>query len=325
MIEVTNLCKDYGSQRAITPGASKAIDQVSFRVDQGEVMGLLGVNGAGKTTIMRILAGALGATKGTALIAGYDINRQPLRARQQLGYLPEVIPLYPDMTVSHFLSFAAEIKQVPSNQTKQQVQRSIELCGLTAYQNSLIRKLSQGYRQRLGIAQAIVHQPAVIILDEPTRGLDPNQIIKIRSLIQQLAQEHTILLSSHLLAEVEMTCQRLTVIDRGRVIATDTPANLGKTVGAAQHYELAFSGDPEVVAAVLQRIPQIQSVELIPADAPEPLLARRLMNVRSIAGQDIGSAMITVLVQEGIEVHEVRRSRANLEEVFLALTKSPVT
>ncbi len=316
MIEVSNLCKDYGSQRAI--------DQISFRVDQGEVMGLLGVNGAGKTTIMRILAGALGATQGTALIAGHDINRQPLRARQQLGYLPEVIPLYPDMTVSHFLSFAAEIKQVSSKQKKQQVQRSIELCGLTAYQNSLIRKLSQGYRQRLGIAQAIVHQPAVIILDEPTRGLDPSQIIKIRSLIQQLAQEHTILLSSHLLAEVEMTCQRLTIIDRGRVIATDTPANLSKTVKAAQHYELAFSGDPLVVENVLKRIPQIQAVELVPTTAPEPLLARRLMQVRSIAGQDIGSEIITALVQQGVQVHEVHRSRANLEEVFLALTKPVV-
>ncbi len=315
MIEVTNLCKDYGSQRAI--------DQVSFTVNQGEVMGLLGVNGAGKTTIIRILTGALGATSGSALIAGYDIDRQSLQARQQIGYLPEVIPLYPDMTVSHFLNFAAEIKQVPSNQKKQQIQRSIELCGLVEYQHSLIRKLSQGYRQRLGIAQAIVHQPAVIILDEPTRGLDPNQIIKIRRLIQQLAQEHTILLSSHLLAEVEMTCQRLTVIDRGRVIATDTPANLSKMVGAAEHYELEFSGDPVVVANALRHISQVQQTELMPINHLNDQ-ERRLMMVRSIAGQDIGSAIITALVQQGIQIHEVRRSRANLEEVFLALTKPPV-
>jgi ABC-2 type transport system ATP-binding protein len=312
MIEVTNLCKDYGSQRAI--------EQVSFMVNNGEVMGLLGVNGAGKTTILRILAGALGTTSGSALIAGYDINRQSLQARRQIGYLPEVIPLYPDMTVSHFLNFAAEIKQVANNQKKQQVQRSIELCGLGAYQNSLIRKLSQGYRQRLGIAQAIVHQPAVIILDEPTRGLDPNQIIKIRSLIQQLAQEHTILLSSHLLAEVEMTCQRLTVIDRGRVIATDTPANLSKKVGATEHYELEFSGDPVVVETVLRHIAPVQELELMPMGHLHDR-ERRLMMVRSIAGQDIGSEIITALVQQGIQVHAVRRSRANLEEVFLALTK----
>ncbi len=312
MIEVTNLCKDYGSQRAIA--------QVSFTVNKGEVMGLLGVNGAGKTTIMRILAGALGATNGSALIAGYDINRQSLQARRQIGYLPEVIPLYPDMTVSHFLNFAAEIKQVANNQKKQQVQRSIELCGLGAYQNSLIRKLSQGYRQRLGIAQAIVHQPAVIILDEPTRGLDPNQIIKIRSLIQQLAQEHTILLSSHLLAEVEMTCQKLTVIDRGRVIATDTPANLSKAVGAMEHYELEFSGDPVVVENALRHIAPVQELELMPMGHLHNQ-ERRLMMVRSITGQDIGSEIITALVQQGIQVHAVRRSRANLEEVFLALTK----
>jgi ABC-2 type transport system ATP-binding protein len=312
MIEVTNLCKDYGSQCAI--------EEVSFTVNKGEVMGLLGVNGAGKTTIMRILAGALGTTSGSAKIAGYDINRQSLLARRQIGYLPEVIPLYPDMTVSHFLNFAAEIKQVPGHQKKQQVQRSIELCGLGAYQHSLIRKLSQGYRQRLGIAQAIVHQPAVIILDEPTRGLDPKQIIKIRGLIQQLAQEHTILLSSHLLAEVEMTCQTLTVIDRGRVIATDTPANLGHKVGATEHYELEFSGDSVVVETALRHITAVQELELMPIDHLHDR-ERRLMMVRSIAGQDIGAEIITALVQQGVQVHEVRRSRANLEEVFLALTK----
>ncbi len=316
MIEVTNLSKDYGS--------SRAIDQVSFTVNQGEVMGLLGVNGAGKTTILRILAGALGATDGTALIAGYDINQQPLQARQQIGYLPEVMPLYTEMTVTHFLNFAADIKQIPSHQKQQRVQRSIDLCGLGEYQHSLIRKLSQGYRQRLGIAQAIVHQPPVIILDEPTKGLDPNQIINMRSLIQQLAQDHTILLSSHLLTEVEMICQRLTIIDRGRVIATDTPANLGQAVGADLRYELEFSGDPAIVQATLSHITQIQAMELIPTvDPSENVLEQRhWMRVRSIAGQDIGSEMITALVQEGIQVHEVRRSRANLEEIFLALTNA---
>jgi ABC-2 type transport system ATP-binding protein len=312
MIEVTNLNKSYG--------ANQAIDRVSFTVNRGEVMGLLGVNGAGKTTIIRILAGALGATSGTAIIAGYDINQQSLVARQQIGYLPEVIPLYPEMTVTHFLNFAAEIKQVPPSQKKQRVSRSIELCGLTTYQHSLIKKLSQGYRQRLGIAQAIVHQPAVIILDEPTKGLDPNQIIKIRSLIQQLAQEHTILLSSHLLAEVEMTCQRLTVIDR----ATDTPANLSQTVGAAEHYELEFSGDPVVVEIALRHISQVQEVELMPINHLNTV-ERRLMMIRSSGGQDIGSEIITALVQQGIQVHELHRSRANLEEIFLALTNAAVT
>jgi ABC-2 type transport system ATP-binding protein len=315
MIEVTNLSKTYGTHQAI--------DQVSFMVNPGEVMGLLGVNGAGKTTIIRILAGSLVSSSGTARIAGHDINQQPLLARQRIGYLPEVIPLYPEMTVTHFLNFVAELKQVNSRHLKQQVARAIDLCGLREYQHSLIKKLSQGYRQRLGIAQAIVHQPAVIILDEPTRGLDPNQIINIRSLIQELAQDHTILLSSHLLAEVEMTCQRLTVIDRGRVIATDTPANLGKTVGAVEHYELEFSGDPLIVENTLRLIPAVQEVELIPINHLHAV-ERRVMTVRSIAGQDIGSAMITALVQQGIQVHEVHRSRANLEEVFLALTKSVV-
>lgn len=317
MIEVTNLSKTYGSHLAIS--------QVSFMVKPGEVMGLLGVNGAGKTTILRILAGAVRATSGTATIAGYDINQQPLLARQQIGYLPEIIPLYPDMTVTHFLNFAAEIKQVPNSQKKQQVQQAIDRCGLTEYQHSLIRKLSQGYRQRLGLAQAIVHQPPVIILDEPTRGLDPNQIIKIRNLIQDLAQHHTILLSSHLLAEVEMTCQRLTIVDRGRVIATDTPANLRQAIGTDLHYEVEFAGDPLVVEKTLCGMPQVQQTKIITAAIVDSGAGaqRHLMQVLTTPSPDMGAAIVSALVQENIQVHEIRRSQANLEDVFLALTKTP--
>jgi ABC-2 type transport system ATP-binding protein len=271
------------------------------------------------------LAGAVRATSGTATIAGYDINQQPLLARQQIGYLPEIIPLYPDMTVTHFLHFAAEIKQVPNSQKKQQVQQAIDRCGLTEYQHSLIRQLSQGYRQRLGIAQAIVHQPPVIILDEPTRGLDPNQIIKIRNLIQDLAQHHTILLSSHLLAEVEMTCQRLTIIDRGRVIATDTPANLRQAIGTDLHYEVEFAGDPLVVEKTLCGIPQVQQTKIITATIVDSRAGaqRHLMQVLTTPSPDMGAAIVSALVQENIQVHEIRRSQANLEDVFLALTKTP--
>jgi ABC-2 type transport system ATP-binding protein len=304
MIEVTNLHKKYGSQTAI--------EGISFLVNPGEVMGLLGVNGAGKTTILRILAGAIGATAGTAVIAGYDINQQPALARQQVGYLPETIPLYRDMTVTDFLDFAAAIGQVPSKKRSQARERTIERCGLEEYRQTLIRKLSQGYRQRLGLAQAIICNPPVIMLDEPTRGLDPKQIVKIRHLIGELAQDHTILMSSHILAEVQATCQRVIIVDRGRVVAVDTPQNLAQRVGAEQRYELECAGDPESVRRLLQDLPGAIAVEL---QAATP---RHLWIVT--AQEDIGSSIIATLVAQEIAVYELRRSRANLEEVFVALT-----
>ncbi len=319
MIEVTNLHKKYGSQTAI--------EAVNFTVQPGEVMGLLGVNGAGKTTILRILAGAIGATDGTAVIAGYDINRQPALARQQVGYLPETIPLYRDMTVTDFLDFAAAIGQVPAKKRQHYVARSIERCGLSAYRQSLIRKLSQGYRQRLGIAQAIVANPPVIILDEPTRGLDPKQILKIRQLVGELAQDHTILMSSHILAEVQASCQRVTIVDQGRVVAVDTPQALAELVGSEQHYELECAGEPDQVRAVLQDLPGVSSVELRSVAVGKASLfvqrpaGKEKRNLSIVTAQtDIGSEIVAALVAQGIAVYEIRRSRANLEEVFVALT-----
>jgi ABC-2 type transport system ATP-binding protein len=320
MIEVTNLHKKYGSQTAI--------EAVNFTVQPGEVMGLLGVNGAGKTTILRILAGAIGATDGTAVIAGYDINRQPALARQQVGYLPETIPLYKDMTVTDFLDFAAAIGQVPAKKRPHYVARSIERCGLSEYRRSLIRKLSQGYRQRLGIAQAIVANPPVIILDEPTRGLDPKQILKIRQLVGELAQDHTILMSSHILAEVQASCQRVTIVDRGRIVAVDTPQALAELVGSEQHYELESAGEPDQVRAVLQDLPGVSSVELRSVAVGKASLLRQTLreqnekrNLSIITAQtDIGPEIVAALVAQGIAVYEIRRSRANLEEVFVALT-----
>jgi ABC-2 type transport system ATP-binding protein len=304
MIEVINLHKKYGSQTAI--------EGVSFMVNPGEVMGLLGVNGAGKTTILRILAGAIGATAGTAVIAGYDINQQSALARQQVGYLPETIPLYRDMTVTDFLDFVAAIGQVPSKKRLRFVERAIERCGLGEYRRVLIRKLSQGYRQRLGLAQAIICNPPVIMLDEPTRGLDPKQIVKIRHLIGELAQDHTILMSSHILAEVQATCQRVIIVDRGRVVAVDTPQNLAQLLGAEQRYELECAGDPVKVRELLQTLPGISSVEV------EAAAERSLLIIT--AKEDIGSSIVATLVAQDIAVYEIRRSHANLEDVFVALT-----
>jgi ABC-2 type transport system ATP-binding protein len=307
-IEVNQLGKKYGRHQVI--------EDISFSVQSGEVMGLLGLNGAGKTTIMRILAGALRPSSGTATIAGQDV--QTLAARKQVGYLPETVPLYREMQVQDFLEFAAAIGQVPSRHRKQYVQRSIERCGLKEYQHSPIYKLSQGYRQRLGIAQAIVHNPPVIILDEPTRGLDPNQIISIRSLIQELAADHTILLSSHILAEVQITCQRVTIIHHGKIIAIDTPNHLTQILDKSSSYELECSGEATTIQKILQNLPAVSTVHILPAKTP----GRSLLTIEALSSQDIGSELVTVLVAQGIPVHEVRRQRANLEDVFLALTKS---
>jgi ABC-2 type transport system ATP-binding protein len=306
-IEVSQLGKKYGSKQAI--------EDISFSVQSGEVMGLLGVNGAGKTTIMRILAGALRPNSGTATIAGHDI--QTLAARKQVGYLPETVPLYKEMLVQDFLEFTAALGQVPGRHRKQYAQRSIERCGLKEYQHSPIFKLSQGYRQRLGIAQAIVHNPPVIILDEPTRGLDPNQIISMRGLIQELAQDHTILLSSHILAEVQMTCQRVTIIHQGKVLAIDSPQHLTQVLDTSSSYELECSGESTNIQKILQKLPIVSSVQILPATTP----GRSLLVIEATATQeDIGSELVSALVAQAIAVHEVRRRRANLEDVFLALT-----
>jgi ABC-2 type transport system ATP-binding protein len=307
-IEVNQLGKKYGRHQAIA--------EISFDVQSGEVMGLLGVNGAGKTTIMRILAGALRPSSGTATIAGHDI--QTLAARKQVGYLPETVPLYREMLVRDFLEFTAALGQVPGKHRQQYAQRSIERCGLQEYQHSPIFKLSQGYRQRLGIAQAIVHNPPVIILDEPTRGLDPNQIISIRKLIQELATDHTILLSSHILAEVQITCQRVTIVHQGRVIAIDRPEQLAKILDKSSSYELECSGEATAIQKILQDLPTISSVTILPSNTP----GRSLLAVAAVAAEDIGADLVTALVAQGIPVHEIRRQRANLEDVFLDLTKS---
>ena len=218
MIEVEHLSKIYGSTTAIT--------DVTFSVEPGEILGFLGPNGAGKTTTMRILAGYLPATTGTAKIAGYDVHDHSLLVRQRIGYLPETPPLYPEMTVEGFLHFVARIKGVSSGDRPTKVTAAINRCNLEDKRKVIIRKLSKGYRQRVGIAQAIVHDPPAIILDEPTIGLDPRQIIEVRNLIKSLAGTHTIILSTHILPEVSMTCSRVAIINRGQIVATNTPENL---------------------------------------------------------------------------------------------------
>lgn len=249
MIEVEQLSKLYGT--------SPAIQDVTFTVEEGEILGFLGPNGAGKTTTMRILTGYLPATSGTARVAGFDVHDSSMAVRQRIGYLPETPPLYPEMTVEGFLHFVARIKGVVAGDRSERVNIAMTRCNLLEKRKILIRKLSKGFRQRVGIAQAIVHDPPVIILDEPTVGLDPRQIIDVRNLIKSLAGDHTIILSTHILPEVQMTCDRITIINRGQVVATNSPDELVSQLQGSTHYEL------DVAGAIAEAVPQIEALEFV--------------------------------------------------------------
>ena len=312
MIEVEHLSKIYGS----TP----AVQDVTFSVEPGEIVGFLGPNGAGKTTTMRILAGYLPATSGTARIAGYDVHENSLAVRQRIGYLPETPPLYPEMTVEGFLYFVARLKGVSAGDRAQRVRNAIARCNLQEKHSVLIRKLSKGFRQRVGIAQAIVHDPPAIILDEPTVGLDPRQIIEVRNLIKSLAGSHTIILSTHILPEVSMTCSRVTIINKGKVVATNTPENLEASLASGSGYELEIDGDPAAAQQVLQMLPGVRIVESIASLAGGLPENRACLRVISEPGAERGRDIITVLVGMGLGVYEMRRTRATLEDVFLELT-----
>lgn len=314
MIEVEHLSKIYGSTPAIT--------DVTFSVEPGEILGLLGPNGAGKTTTMRILAGYLPATNGNARIAGYDVHENSLAVRQRIGYLPETPPLYPEMTVEGFLHFVARIKGVPAGDRTNKVIAAIKRCNLEDKRRVIIRKLSKGYRQRVGIAQAIVHDPPAIILDEPTVGLDPRQIIEVRNLIKSLAGTHTIILSTHILPEVSMTCSRVAIINQGKVVATNTPENLMTQLTGGSGYELEIEGEAALAKQVLQKVAGVSLIESIPTGmlGNQPQANRAYLRVISQPGKEPGQDIATTLVRAGFGLHELRRVNATLEDVFLQLT-----
>ncbi|MEM1426519.1 MAG: ABC transporter ATP-binding protein, partial [Cyanobacteria bacterium P01_H01_bin.130] len=259
MIEAENLCKIYGN--------TTVLNDVTFTVEPGQILGFLGPNGAGKTTTMRILTGYLPATEGTARIAGFDVHGNSIAVRQNIGYLPETPPLYPEMTVEGFLHFVARIKGVSAGDRPARVQWAIQRCNLEEKQNLQIRKLSKGFRQRVGVAQAIVHNPPVIVLDEPTAGLDPRQIIEVLNLIKSLAGDHTIILSTHILSEVNATCDRVAIINRGSLVATDTLENLTGKLGNQWRYTLEIAhGETPFIQEIAQDITTQETPEAI---APE--------------------------------------------------------
>jgi ABC-2 type transport system ATP-binding protein len=311
MIEVEHLSKIYGSTTAIT--------DVTFTVEPGEILGFLGPNGAGKTTTMRILAGYLPASSGTAKIDGYDVHDNSLLVRQRIGYLPETPPLYPEMTVEGFLNFVARIKGVSSGDRAAKVTAAINRCNLEDKRKVIIRKLSKGYRQRVGIAQAIVHDPPAIILDEPTIGLDPRQIIEVRNLIKSLAGTHTIILSTHILPEVSMTCNRVAIINRGQIVATNTPENLMAQLTSGAGYEIGITGEAALAKQILQKIPSVSLVESIP-NHQHLSENHAYLRVISQPGTEPGKEIAAALIQAGFGLDEMRQINATLEDVFLELT-----
>ena len=308
MIEVKDLTKSFGERTAV--------DHVSFVVNRGEILGFLGPNGAGKTTTMRILTGFLPATSGTAQVAGFDVFNDSLEVRKRIGYLPENPPLYLDMSVSAYLDFVARIKNVPAEKRQARVDDAMAKTNITDKRHELIKRLSRGYKQRVGLAQALVHDPEVIILDEPTVGLDPKQIIEVRHLIKGLAGSHTIILSTHILPEVSMTCDRVVIINRGRIAAIDTPANLTQQLKGGQNVLIEVAADQNAVSAAVREIPGVRKVTAEPAGGN----GRVALMVEVSAGQDVRSQIAARIVGKGWPLYELRGVNLSLEEIFLELT-----
>jgi ABC-2 type transport system ATP-binding protein len=307
VIEVQHLTKRYGPVTAV--------DDVSFSVQRGEILGFLGPNGAGKTTTMRVLTGYMPPTDGKAVVAGYDVFEQPIEAKRRTGYLPETPPLYPDMTVRDYLSFVSRIKGVPRAERTARVNEMMEKTRIADVANRHCGKLSKGYRQRVGLAQALMHNPDVLILDEPTAGLDPKQIIETRQLIKALAGDHTIILSTHILPEVSQTCQRVVIINRGKVVAVDTPDNLTSRLRGSETMYLQVDAAGADAGSVLQRVSGVTRVAV--TDTKQQIVG---YEVDSEAGRDVRRELAAAIVGRGWGLLEMRPMRLSLEEIFLHVT-----
>ena len=303
MIQVSHLTKMYG--------ARKAVDNLTFQVKKGEIVGFLGPNGAGKSTTMKILTGFMPATEGKVSVAGFDVFSQPLEVKRNVGFLPENPPVYPDMTVEDYLSFAAEIHQVPKSGIKSAIYSSLEKTGLKTVSKRLIGNLSKGFRQRVGLAQTLLHNPQVLILDEPTVGLDPKQIIEIRELIKSLGGDHTIILSSHILPEVTATCQRIIVINEGRIVAEDTIERLTTRLKKGLIYSMTVKNPSNDGVQALRAVPGVSQVTAAGA---------KLVVEINPGSQEVRDKIIEAAVGKGMGVLEFGAERVSLEEIFLQLT-----
>ncbi|HVN86289.1 MAG TPA: ABC transporter ATP-binding protein [Candidatus Binatia bacterium] len=314
MIVVERLTKQFG--------ATRAIDGVSFHVGRGEIIGLLGPNGSGKTTIMRILTGFFPPTSGRATVAGVDVSADALALRRQIGYLPESVALYPDMRVRAFLRFCAEVRGLLGDTARRRIADVMDACGLGEVAGRLIGKLSKGYRQRVGLAQALLHRPAVLILDEPTVGLDPRQIIEIRALIAGLRGQTTVLLSTHILPEVSTTCDRVVIIDHGRIVAEDTAAALAQRVAGSERTLITVDGPAESVSAAVRSVPGVERVEVKngTGDGFTTVVAYSARGDASVR-----KSIAATVVRQGWGLLEVRPLALTLEDLFVRLVNEEGT
>mgnify|MGYP001575152614 CR=1 FL=1 len=306
MIEVKNLTKYYGD--------FPAIEDVSFEVKKGEILGFLGPNGSGKTTTMRILTGYMPPSDGTARICGYDVVDQSLDARRHIGYLPETVPLYTDMTVRDYLDFQGTLRNMDRNRRQKRIDAVIGLCRLGEYRDSLISKLSKGLRQRVGLAQSLLHEPEVLVLDEPTIGIDPRQVVETRQLIKSFGGDHTIILSSHILPEVSMVCERVLIINEGKVVAIDRPENLSNRLGGTERIHLEVRGPAREVMGLLRGMKGVQEVT---REGGEPV-AHYAVECRP--GHDLRAQIAESIVSRGWGLLGLQAAGMSLEEIFLKLT-----
>jgi len=312
VISVENLTKRYATKTAI--------ESMSFRVEKGEILGFLGPNGAGKTTTMRIITGYMPSTDGTVKVDGFDVADQPLEVRRRIGYLPENPPLYPEMTVIGYLKFVAKLKGAGGAKVQDEVNRAMEKVNLSDVQGRIISKLSKGYKQRVGIAQALLNDPPVLILDEPTIGLDPKQIHEVRELIKGLAHSHTVVLSTHILPEVEQTCHRVIIIDKGKIVAVDTPQNLRSQIQGVARVFIEVEGPSADILAAVKSVPGVADVRVVSQTD-----SRSSLHVDGESGRDIRTDVARTVVNGGWGLLALQAENMSLEDIFIKLTTAEET
>jgi ABC-2 type transport system ATP-binding protein len=309
LIEVTNLTKRFRKK--------VAVENISFTLAKGEILGFLGPNGAGKTTTMRMLTGFMPATEGTARICGFDVFQHPHEVKKRVGYLPENPPLYREMTTQEYLQFISAIKGMPRKEGRRRIEEVIDQLSLQEVRHLIMAKLSKGFRQRVGLAQALLHRPEVLILDEPTSGLDPKQVVEVRKLVKDLAGNHTIILSTHILPEVSMTCQRVIIIDKGRVIAVDTPENLKNQIAGSEKLLVQVAGPTDEMAAAFSQIPGVAHVVSRELTGTDP--QKTLFQIESNPGCDVRDELVPLIVQRKWKLYELKTEGMSLEEIFIRL------
>jgi ABC-2 type transport system ATP-binding protein len=307
LIEVKNLTKRYGN--------FVAVDHLNFRVEKGKIYGFLGPNGAGKSTTMNMITGYISASEGTVLMDGYDISLEPEEVKRRIGYLPEIPPVYPDMTPYEYLRFAGQLKGVSKRRLEEETERVMEATEITSMKNRLIKNLSKGYRQRVGFSCALLADPPVIILDEPTVGLDPRQIADMRHLIQSLKGDHTVILSSHILSEVSAVCDHVLIISKGKLAGSDTPENLMRQMQRRNVYDLLVQGDPEIIRTGLEKISSVQQMNL--GEHPSGFVS---VHLETHEDEDPRSAVFHALAEADCPIMELTSQIVSLEDVFLELT-----